>query len=93
MYRSKNWYRTQQKLEKEYQKISDKRKDQRNKIESALKSQCEKISFQNDSIKGWMCMRGKKVHASAIGGIMSDLERNTHTRIVIPRYIPTSQTC
>ena len=93
VYRSKNWYRTRQKLEKEYQKISNQRKDQRNKIVSVLTSQYEKIGFQNDCIKGWMCMWGRKVQASAIGGIMSDLKRKTHTLIVIPRYIPTSQTC
>ena len=92
-YHGRNWFKTLLKLNKAYDLISRQRRDIRNKIVSLLTENFESIAVQDDSIRGWMIMWGKRVQASAIGGIMSDLKRKTHTPVIVPRFTPTSQTC
>ncbi len=89
----KNWYKTLNKLNKEYNNITQKKKDARNKIVNIITNSFETIAFQNDPIKGWMRLWGRKIQGSAIGGIMDDLKRKSRTPKVVPRYTPTSQVC
>ena len=89
----KNWYKTLNKLNKEYKYITQKKKDEINKIVNIITNSFETIAFQNDPIKGWMRLWGRKIQGSAIGGIMDDLKRKSRTPKVVPRYTPTSQVC
>ena len=89
----KNWYKTLNKLNKEYNNITQKKKDARNKITHIITNSFETIAFQNDPIRGWMRLWGRKIQGSAIGGIMDDLKRKSRTPKVVPGYTPTSQVC
>jgi putative transposase len=89
----KNWTKTNLKLNREYQKLSNRRADIRHKIVSRITSTYESVAFQDDPIRGWMVMWGRKVQASAIGGIMSDLKTKSHTLTVVPRFKANTALC
>jgi len=38
-------------------------------------------------------MWGRRIAASAIGGIMSDLRKRSHTLVVVGRFVATTRTC
>lgn len=90
---SKNWYKTLEKHNKEYIHILNKKKDIRKKIVFALTSTYDAIKIQDDDIAGWKLKWGKRIEATAIGGIMSEIRRKSHTLVTVPRGVPTSQIC
>jgi putative transposase len=89
----KNYQKTLLKLNKEYGWQTNQRTDIKNKIVSRLTSTYETISVQDDNIRGWQKMWGRRIQASAIGGIMSALKKKANTLVVVPRFIPTTKTC
>jgi len=89
----KNWLRTQLKLNREYDKIANQRADIRHKIASRLTSMYDAIAVQDDNIRGWQRMWGRKVTVSAIGGIMSDLRTKAHTPVEVKRFVATTARC
>ncbi|MCS4539964.1 MAG: transposase [Thaumarchaeota archaeon] len=89
----KNWFKTTLRLNKKYDRISNQRRDIRNKLVSKLVSTYETIKVQDDCIRGWQTMWGRRIQASAIGGIMSALKERAHTLVEVPRFIPTTRTC
>ncbi|GAB6075294.1 RNA-guided endonuclease InsQ/TnpB family protein [Desulfurobacterium crinifex] len=94
---SKNYWKALMKIKREYEYLTNKRKDFLNKAVALLK-RFKFIAIQNDSIKGWQeGLFGKQVHYSGIGGITARL-RNLATLIpemvkFVPRFEPTTQTC
>jgi len=93
--RSKNYLKTKLLLRKEWEYITNKRKDTLNKITSHLKKS-PLIAVQNDSVKSWHeGWFGKQVQNTGIGGITARL-KNLATLmpvIFIDTYEPTTQTC
>lgn len=89
----RNWFKTRNKLDKEYHHLENKRKDIRHKIVTKLVSTYDSIASQADNISFWQRVWGRKVAASAIGGIMSDLRTKPHTPIVLGRFEPTTREC
>ena len=92
-FEGKNYQKTRVKLNKEFGWIVNQRKDVRNKIVSRLVSEFETICMQDDFIKGWQTMWGRRVQASGIGGIMSALREKAHTLVLVPRFVATTKTC
>jgi putative transposase len=90
---SRNWLKTSTRLNKEYYRLVNKRKDIRHKIVSKLVSTFDSVAVQDDNIAGWQRMWGRRVTTSAIGGIMSDLKNKPHTPIIVSRFVPTTRTC
>lgn len=90
---SKNWFKTNLKLNKAYQRLSSQRIDIRHKIVSKTISTYETIAVQDDNIAGWQTMWGRRVQMSAIGGIMRDLRNKAHTPILVDRWTASTQTC
>jgi transposase len=94
---SKNYWKTLMKIRKEYEYITNKKRDFQNKAVALLK-RFKFIAIQDDSIKGWHeGLFGKQVQNSGIGGITVRL-RNLATLIpemveFVPRFEPTTQTC
>ncbi len=94
---SKNYWKTLMKIRKEYEYITNKKRDFQNKAVALLK-RFKFIAIQDDSIKGWQeGLFGKQVQNSGIGGITARL-RNLATLIpemvkFVPRFEPTTQTC
>jgi len=79
-------------LRKEYEKISDRRKDAQNKVIAFLKLY-RTVVFQDDFIKGWEALFGRQVHSSGLGGVRSRLRASLEAPVTVGRFEPTSQEC
>ena len=91
--RSKNEFRQKTKLGKAYERVTNKRKDIKNKINSYLKNNFGCIVVQNENIKGWHAgLFGKQIQQSTIGGIIAGIKDLPHTTIV-DRFYPSTQEC
>lgn len=90
---SNNRYKTIQKLRREYQKISNKKKDKANKIVSELLQNYEHVIIQDESLAGWhKGWFGKQVQHSAMGTIKQKLQQSKHT-YTINKWLPTTKMC
>ena len=79
---------------KEYNNLTNKRKEIKNQIVSKLVKNYRTICFQDESIESWKQNgHGKKIQFSAIGGIISALQRKAVTPIVVEKYYPSTQIC
>jgi putative transposase len=91
--RSRNWSKTKLKLNAAYGHLTNIRKDVRNKIVGRITSTFETVAVQNDRIAGWQFIWGKRVTASGIGRISSDLRKKPHTPISVATRTRTTGTC
>ena len=91
---SKNRNKILAKREKAYSDLTNKRKEVKNQIVSKLVKNYQTICFQDESISSWKKSgHGKKIQFSAIGGIISALQRKAVTPIVVEKYYPSTQLC
>ncbi len=90
---SSNWRKALRKLYQEYGRISNKKRDIKNKVVGKVVSTYGTIVVQDDSVAGWQKTWGRQVQESALGGITSALKQRAHTSIVIPRGHPTTMEC
>jgi putative transposase len=90
---SKNWNKTKIKLNKEYEKTTNIKQDIKNKIVSFLKNNYEIICVQDESLKAWQRIWGRKMLSTSIGGIISALTKKAHTLIEVPKNFASTQTC
>ena len=89
---SNNRYKTIKKIQREYQKIGNKKTDKANKVVHELK-QYSTIVIQDEQIKNWhKGLFGKKVQHSCMGIIKKKLKSLPQT-IVLDKYIPTTKWC
>jgi len=89
-----NRKRTKQIIQKEYEKLDNKKEDLANKIISELKKEYEVIVFQNDNFTTWKKNKGmsRVVQHSVLGRLKSKL-RSSDQGQEIDRYIPTTKLC
>ena len=90
---SKNWNKTRIKLNKEYEKATNIKQDIKNKVVSFLKNNYEIICVQDESLKAWQRIWGRKILSTSIGGIISALTKKAHTLIEVPKNFPSTKTC
>ena len=89
---SNNRYKTIKKIQREYQKIWNKKTDKANKVVHEVK-QYSTIVIQDEQIKNrHKGLFGKKVQHSCMGLIKQKLKSLTQT-IVLDKYIPTTKWC
>jgi len=88
-----NWWKTKTKLEKAYHKNTRIKKDIRNKLVHKLTEQFSTICYQDDSIKAWQRIWGKRVLGTTLGGITSALQQKARTPRKVPRFVPTTKKC
>jgi Putative transposase DNA-binding domain. len=84
---------TRIKLDKEYEKGTNIKQDIKNKIVSILKDKYGTVCVQDESIKAWQRIWGKKILTTSIGGIISTLKKKVHTLIEVPKNFPSTKTC
>ena len=89
----RNWLKTRDRLGKQYDHLTNKRADIRSKVVSRLVSTYDTVAVQDDCIRGWQQMWGRRVTTSAIGEIMRDLRNRSHTPVVVGRFEPTTKRC
>jgi len=91
--KSKNFFKTLNKIKREYGKLSNIKKDIENRVFAFIKSY-EKVYMQNENIKGWKSgLFGRNIQHTSIGGITSRLRDNLETLVLLNRFLPTTQTC
>jgi len=90
---SKNWNKTKIKLNKEYQKATNIKEDIKNKIASFLKDKYGTVCVQDESLKAWQRIWGRKILITSIGGIISTLTKKVHTLIEVRKNFPSTKTC
>jgi len=90
---SKNWNKTRTKLNKEYEKTTNIKQDIKNKVVSFLKDKYGTVCFQDENIKAWQRIWGRKILSTSIGGIISTLKKKVHTPIEVNRMYPSTKTC
>jgi putative transposase len=87
---SANWHKQLTKIRKEFGRWSNRKKDTRNKICSALSD--FRVAYQDDSMRGWQRIWGRKMLSTGIGGITARLKKSV-TSIQVDRFYPSTQTC
>ena len=89
---SNNRYMTIKKIQREYQKLINKKQDKANKIVSKLK-RYKTIVIQDEQITNWhKGLFGKQVQNSCLGLIKSKLKSLPQT-IILDKWIPTTKLC
>ena len=89
---SNNRYKTRILIQREYQKITNKKNDIANKIISYILSY-EHIYMQDENITGWQKgWFGKQVQYSILGRVKSKLINNPRVE-VLDRFVPTTKYC
>ena len=90
---SNNRYKIRTLLQKEYQKIVNKKKDKANKVVHHLLSNYHQVFIQDENLKGWKSgWFGKQVQHSAMGTIKAKLRSSKQT-YMIDRFLPTTKMC
>jgi putative transposase len=91
---SKNYNKVLRKREKAYQRLINQKQEIKNQIVSKLTKTYKTICFQDESISAWKASgHGKKIQFSAIGGIISALQRKAVTPVVVRKHFPSTQLC
>ena len=90
---SKKWNKTRIKLNKEYEKATNIKEDIKNKVVSHLKTKYGTVCFQDENIKAWQRIWGRKIMITSIGGIISTLKQKVHTPIEVNRMYTSTKTC
>lgn len=93
---SKNRYKVKCKLNKTYTKLTNQKKDVKNKFISKLVKENDYICIQDENIAGWKSSKlkgfGRKIHHSIMEGIISDLKHKPET-LMMGRFFPSTQLC
>ena len=90
---SNNRYKTIKKIRREYQKLSNRKKDKANKIVHMLK-QYDTIVIQDEQLSEWHKQKGmsKVVQHSCMGMVKSKLMKLDNV-VVLDKFIPTTKWC
>jgi putative transposase len=91
--RSKNSEKTRMRLDRQYMKSSNIKKDIRNKIVCHLKDAYGVVCYQDENLKAWQRIWGGKMLCTSIGGIISTLKRKVRTPVEVDRFYPSTRTC
>ncbi len=89
---SSNWYKERTKLAKSYQNVTNQKTDTKNKLMHILKNDFETVCYQNESIKAWQRIWGKRILNTAIGGITASLKK-TPTAVMVDKFFPSTKQC
>ena len=89
---SNNRRKTIKLIQREYQKLSNKKQDKANKIVSKLK-QYDRIYMQDEQLAGWQKGQfGKQIQHSCLGTVKAKLKALPQT-VVLDKWIPTTKLC
>ena len=91
---SKKKEQDKRKRQKEYERLTNRKKDIRHKLVSAITNNYQYVAFQDESIHAWaMGGHGKKIQFSGIGGILSDLKHKSVTPLEVDKFFPSTKLC
>ena len=90
--RSKNRWKARIRLQKEHAKAVNIKENISNQLVALLCMFAKRICVQNDSVKGWQQIWGKRLLETSIGGFLGKLKKLPDT-IVVERFFASSQMC
>lgn len=93
---SNNYMKTQDKISREYQRITNRRDDIANKLSREILGY-EQVFIQDENIAGWRSKRGyarggRKIQRSVLGRVKARLSANPRVT-VLDKYVATTATC
>lgn len=89
---SDNYIKTVCSIQKCYHDISHQKDDIANKLVNFLLNTYEIIVIQDESLKAWKRLWGKKLHHSILGRVKKKLKNHPRV-IVLSKWVPTTQYC
>jgi putative transposase len=87
---SSNWYKQLMEVRKEFAHWTNRKKDAQNKICHELKEFT--VIYQDDNLRGWQRIWGRKMLSTRIGGITARLKKSA-TSIQVDRFFPSTKEC
>ena len=89
---SKNWCKCKKQLNKEHERLTNKKNDLANKVVHKLCGY-ETVVIQDEQIAKWhKSGHGKKVQHSVLGRVKSKLKTKPNV-VVLDKYVPTTKVC
>jgi putative transposase len=90
---SKNRIKTKKKIEKQYEKLTNKKENQTNQIVAAIKKEYGSAVFQDDNIQSWKNTKGKSrvIQNSILGRLKKSFKENNFKKL--GKWIPTTKLC
>jgi len=92
-YRGKNWWKTLYKLLKAYAKTTNIKRDIRNKLVHYLYTNFQMVCYQNENLRAWQRLWGRRMLSTSLSGIISMLEVKVQTPVEVDRFFPSTKTC
>lgn len=90
---SKNYYKTKNKIDREYLKNNNKKNDAANKIFFYLNNNFKTIVIQDENLRGWHSgLFGKEIQHSILGRLKAKLISLNKT-IVVDKFFPSTKQC
>ena len=90
---SEGWYDTRKRIQREYERLSNKRKAIANQVYHDIVTGRKLVVIQDENIKGWhKGLFGKQVQNSALGTLKRKLMANDKV-LVIDRFFPSTRMC
>lgn len=89
--KSKNYLKTRNLLEREYEKMDNLKGEKSRKIVSEL-LKYENIYFQDENLSAWKVLWGKRLHHSVLGRVKTLLMNHPRAHM-LDKYVATTQTC
>jgi transposase len=91
--RSKNYWKARTELDKKYEYQNNVKKEIKCKLKNFFKEEFDHVGVQNESIKAWHHgWFGKEIQQSAIGGIIREMKKLSHT-FVVDKFFPSTKLC
>jgi transposase len=90
---SRNWHKTLIKLEREYDRTVNTKHDVTNKIAHALTTKYGTVCAQNDSLRSWQRLWGKRMLDTQLGGITRALRMKAQTLSTVDRWFASTKKC
>jgi len=92
--KSNNQLKDKAKRQKEYERLTNRRKDIRHKLVSTITNNYRYVCFQDESVHAWsMSGHGKKVQFSGIGSILADLKHKAVAPLEVDKFFPSTKLC
>ena len=92
----KNHQKLKLKLRKQYEKITNKKTNSKNKFVHKLLNENDIVVIQEENLKAWHSSKlrgfGRKVQYSIMGGIISGLKQSPKT-LIVDKFFPSTQLC
>ena len=91
--RSKRGIRIIRKINKEFSYQNSQKKDINNKLAYYVAENYKYVAYQNDSIRSWSKLYGRRIYQTSIGEFRETLKRKACTPIEIDRFVKTTGVC